>query len=58
MVATANILAKVLIQVGADEPKAIGTIEIPVIFTMPGVTNTATLPCAPCLLDDKDCPHK
>lgn len=41
--ATHSITAKVLIQVGADEPKAIGTIEIPITIgvtekTAPGVT--------------------
>lgn len=30
MAAIQSILAKVLIQVGADEPKEIGTIEIPI----------------------------
>lgn len=32
--AIASILAKVLIQVGADEPKEIGTIEIPINFSV------------------------
>lgn len=30
-----SILAKVLIQVGADEPKEIGTIEIPIHISVP-----------------------
>lgn len=29
------ILAKILIQVGADDPKEIGTIEIPINVTVP-----------------------
>lgn len=35
--ATLNpLLAKILIQVGADEPKEIGTIEIPIEVSVPG----------------------
>lgn len=30
------LLAKILIQVGADEPKEIGTIEIPIEVSVPG----------------------
>ncbi|QDG65824.1 hypothetical protein NIBR502772_05985 [Pseudarthrobacter sp. NIBRBAC000502772] len=30
------LLAKILIQVGADEPKEIGTIEIPINVSIPG----------------------
>lgn len=32
------LLAKILIQVGADEPKEIGTIEIPIEISIPTVT--------------------
>lgn len=33
------LLAKILIQVGADEPKEIGTIEIPINVSIPGKSN-------------------
>lgn len=33
------LLAKILIQVGADEPKEIGTIEIPINVTVPDRAN-------------------
>ena len=32
------LLAKILIQVGADEPKEIGTIEIPIEVSVPTMT--------------------
>lgn len=32
------IIAKILIQVGADEPKEIGTIEIPIHVSVPKTT--------------------
>lgn len=34
------LLAKILIQVGADEPKEIGTIEIPINVTIPEAEKT------------------
>ena len=36
-----NILAKILIQVGADEPKEIGTIEIPSHLSTGGANSAA-----------------
>jgi hypothetical protein len=39
-----SILAKVLIQVGADEPKEIGTIEIPIEVGVPQKTSAISYP--------------
>lgn len=38
------LIAKILIQVGADEPKEIGTIEIPIHVTVPERTGGITYP--------------
>lgn len=35
MASLPSIMAKILIQVGADEPKEIGTIEIPINVSVP-----------------------
>ena len=40
MAAIKPLLAKILIQVGADEPKEIGTIEIPIEVSVPAKTGT------------------
>jgi hypothetical protein len=45
MAAIPSIMAKILIQVGADEPKEIGTIEIPINVSIPEkATNVNTGP--------------
>ena len=49
MAAIKPLLAKILIQVGADEPKEIGTIEIPLEISVPTVDSgkrniTVTIP--------------
>ena len=38
------LLAKILIQVGADEPKEIGTIEIPIEVSVPQRTTGISFP--------------
>jgi len=38
------IIAKILIQVGADEPKEIGTIEIPIHVSVPSTLAGITYP--------------
>lgn len=38
------LIAKILIQVGADEPKEIGTIEIPINVTIPQKVEGITYP--------------
>lgn len=44
MAVVQSILAKVLIQVGADEPKEIGTIEIPINVSVPERTQGISYP--------------
>lgn len=44
MAAIKPLLAKILIQVGADEPKEIGTIEIPIHVTVPERTSGISYP--------------
>lgn len=38
------LLAKILIQIGADEPKEIGTIEIPIEVNIPARTSGISFP--------------
>jgi hypothetical protein len=38
------LIAKILIQIGADEPKEIGTIEIPINVTIPSSPPGITYP--------------
>ncbi|WP_157366286.1 hypothetical protein [Arthrobacter sp. Soil763] len=44
MAAIQSILAKVLIQVGADEPTEIGTIEIPIDVSVPSKPSGISYP--------------
>jgi len=44
MAALPSIMAKILIQVGADEPKEIGTIEIPIDVSVPSRPTGISLP--------------
>jgi hypothetical protein len=44
MAALPSIMAKILIQVGADEPKEIGTIEIPINVSVPSRPTGINLP--------------